>query len=361
MSHIWKVEADNGFILDGLGGLVVKRALIYSSGINGHNTSHLRSIFVSTYGIIFFGTPHIIKGNETVQNINRLFIHFHVKLRIYYFHEGKPAVVNERAQYVVEEESAAPVEQDVERACIQRDHAHMCQFENIHSPGYDLVAEAIQRYAGDAPEKIEADWMHERLDRNMKIDGQIKELIRTNDPNNGQVKDSLDRITRDVTSVIRLPYADAWKYQCHKRLYIVPRQRVRNFVGREEELRQIRSQFLAKPEQTRPQTLVLHALGGQGKSQIALEYCESSREKYTGIFWINASSEALTTQAYAHIAPEFGGAPPTTMGDDEKAVDLVKDYLENWREPWLLVFDNYDNPDKFPRVRRFLPRCKYSP
>lgn len=46
------------FVAHSLGGLVVKRALIHSSEISGTKTEHLRSIFVSTYGILFLGTPH---------------------------------------------------------------------------------------------------------------------------------------------------------------------------------------------------------------------------------------------------------------------------------------------------------------
>ena len=112
------------FVAHSLGGLVVKRALIYSSEIRGNHIQHLRSIFVSTYGILFLGTPHggfdiakwgyklecicgavlphktidaqselissLKSKNETLLNIDRQFIQLSNKFRIYFFHEGRP-------------------------------------------------------------------------------------------------------------------------------------------------------------------------------------------------------------------------------------------------------------------------------
>lgn len=102
---------------------MVKRALIYSSDITGVKTEHLRSIFVSAYGILFLGTPHkgsdiaswgsflewlckavpkkaldtsdqlveALKANsETLQNIDRQFSQMIENFHLYFFHEAKP-------------------------------------------------------------------------------------------------------------------------------------------------------------------------------------------------------------------------------------------------------------------------------
>lgn len=87
-------------------------------------TEHLRSIFVSTYGILFLGTPHkgsnlaawgsrlericgavlpkkvldsspglinaLKSNNETLQNIDRQFMQIMPRYHVYFFHEGKP-------------------------------------------------------------------------------------------------------------------------------------------------------------------------------------------------------------------------------------------------------------------------------
>lgn len=67
--------------------------------------------------------------------------------------------------------------QDVERAVIQADHSHMCKFENDGAPGFDLVAEGIQRYAGEAPAKVALRWDAERAERLAKKKGDIEEIL----------------------------------------------------------------------------------------------------------------------------------------------------------------------------------------
>lgn len=123
------------FIAHSLGGLVVKRALIYSSEIRGTKTEHLRGVFVSTYAILFLGTPHkgsdlakwgsrlericsavmprkivdtnnslvnaLKENNETLQNIDRGFIQIMSKFHIYFFHEAKPTDLKGTLEYVI--------------------------------------------------------------------------------------------------------------------------------------------------------------------------------------------------------------------------------------------------------------------
>ena len=199
------------FVAHSLGGLVVKRALIYSSEIRGNYTEHLRSIFVSTYGILFLGTPHkgsdlakwgsrleaicravmpkravdsndnlvnaLKSNNETLQNIDRQFIQIINRFHVFFFHEGKPTKLPHTYDFIVDEESASPTIQDVERAVIQEDHSHMCKFENDAAPGFDLVAEGIQRYAGESPGVIAKRWEAERTERIADKTAQVEELM----------------------------------------------------------------------------------------------------------------------------------------------------------------------------------------
>lgn len=199
------------FVAHSLGGLVVKRALIYSSEIRGIYTEHLRSIYVSTFGILFLGTPHkgsdvaewgsrlewicsvalpsklvdtqpqlvdaLKKNNETLQNIDRQFIQLMNRFHVYFFHEGKPTNLKGTLKYIVDEVSASPTVQDVERASIQADHSHMCKFESDGAPGFDLVAEGIQRYAGEAPAIISGRWDEEKKARLAQKQAAVEELI----------------------------------------------------------------------------------------------------------------------------------------------------------------------------------------
>ncbi|KAL9136522.1 MAG: hypothetical protein Q9175_002267 [Cornicularia normoerica] len=199
------------FVSHSLGGLVVKRALIYSSEIRGSKTEHLRSIFISTYGILFLGTPHggsdlaewgsrlericgamlptrlvdtqpqlvnALKTNsETLQNIDRQFIQLTSRFHMFFFHEAKPTNLNGALKYIVNEESASPNIQDVERASIQQDHSHMCKFENINAPGFHLVTEGIQRYASQALKIIGSRWILDEDEQKRRKEAEVEELL----------------------------------------------------------------------------------------------------------------------------------------------------------------------------------------
>jgi hypothetical protein len=129
---------------------------------------------------------------------------------------------------------------------------------------------------------------------------------------------------------------------------------VKNFVGREGELEKISSEFRDEPE--RPRILVLHALGGQGKSQIALEYCQGSQKMYQGIFWINSTSQSTRIQSLVSIAQELDNSAIKALGTDEAKVKLVLRTLEHWDHRWLMVFDNCDDPATFSDLEQFIPQ-----
>ena len=149
------------FVTHSLGGLLVKRTLFYSE----LGSERLRSIFVSTYGILFLGTPHtgshsakqdsplkrtlsailprklidtqpqlvdtLKKISEISGDIERRFLPLMSKYQIYTFHEGKPTNLNGTLQYIVNEESASPTVEGVERGSINNDHSHMYKSKTI--------------------------------------------------------------------------------------------------------------------------------------------------------------------------------------------------------------------------------------
>jgi pimeloyl-ACP methyl ester carboxylesterase len=110
------------WVAHSLGGIVTKRALLYSNDVRAHHQEDFRSVFVSTYGIIFLGTPHngsdlafwgrtlqhmsdiivprkffetesvllrtLKKDNETLQSINVHFLDIYQRFRIHMVHEN---------------------------------------------------------------------------------------------------------------------------------------------------------------------------------------------------------------------------------------------------------------------------------
>lgn len=63
------------FVCHSLGGIVVKKALIASNGYNMSHNDDLRSIRVSTYGVVFMGTPHmgsdLAKWGSLIESVAR--------------------------------------------------------------------------------------------------------------------------------------------------------------------------------------------------------------------------------------------------------------------------------------------------
>ena len=52
----------------------------------------------------------------------------------------------------------------------------MCKFENDGAPGFDLVAEGIQRYADEAPDFITGRWEAEKRERGLRGDEVKREM-----------------------------------------------------------------------------------------------------------------------------------------------------------------------------------------
>ena len=117
--------------------------------------------------------------------------------------------------------------------------------------------------------------------------------------------------------------------------------------------------------------VVLHGLGGIGKTQLAIEYVRRHKEKYTGIFWLNANDEDSLRLSFRDIAQQVLKHHPSTSMlasvDLEENLNQVVNAVKAWLEipknmRWLMIFDNYDNPRKTGNpdrsavdVRRFLP------
>jgi ATP/maltotriose-dependent transcriptional regulator MalT len=120
-------------------------------------------------------------------------------------------------------------------------------------------------------------------------------------------------------------------------------------------------------------TVVLHGLGGIGKTQLAVAYAKAHQADYSAIFWLDIKDEDSVKQSYARMAKRISKEYPTASrfggitedGKLDEVVDAIKRWLDHPKNTkWLMVFDNYDNP-KVPgtvdkaavNIRRFLPEA----
>jgi len=91
-----------------------------------------------------------------------------------------------------------------------------------------------------------------------------------------------------------------------------------------------------------------------------MEYCRQRKDgPSSDIFWIDATSENSVTSTFISI---FDLIRTTTdqLHDNNARVAFVRRKFANWPTELLLVFDNYDDPHKFPNIQDYFPPNKLS-
>ncbi|CAI7601945.1 unnamed protein product [Penicillium crustosum] len=405
------------FICHSLGGLIVKRALIYSRSLSSEKTEHLRSVYVSTFGILFLGTPHngsdiakwglllhnicnavlpkkfmeaspqLVKAlrtnNETLQHINSLFVDIMGRFHIYFFHETRSTDVRGTREVIVDEHSAAPYMEGVERAGIEADHSHMCKFDDENAAGYEVVAEAILRYSRQAPSVITERWAEEKKARTQEKKAKAREIYdaRIDDPANRSMPD-LNRTGQSILSLPRAPATEGRNspvsdlgnsellqlshYSTKDApLFVAPPGFHPNatFFGMEKELEVLHSRlFKAKARPEKTMAVLISGVPGSGKTHLARQYVFTQRDCYPGgIFWIDAKSRESTYKCFWEIAQaatliEQKVTVSTEYHETEKYVNAVRLWLQT-RKDWLLIFDGvtFDRDDDINKFREVLP------
>lgn len=159
-----------------------------------------------------------------------------------------------------------------------------------------------------------------------------------------------------------------------------------NFTGRGEILDRLDT--VAKSPFSK--VIVLHGLGGMGKTQIALEYVHSYYEGYSAVFWVDGTSEETANMGfrsvaqrlidhhisisttpqpdYARIAQILGlgsaiGEDGQLISAEEGLTNQILEAVNGWfsrqeNKHWLLVLDNVDDLTSF-NIRDFIPMASH--
>ena len=126
---------------------------------------------------------------------------------------------------------------------------------------------------------------------------------------------------------------------------------IEEFVGREAELSEIQEAFGI--DSSRRRIVILHGLGGIGKTQLAVSYAKQHRDDYPVILWLNGKDEDTLKTSFAGAAQRLYDEHPsssalkailesTTYSDIAKAIIRWLGLRRHNR--WLLIFDNVDDP-----------------
>ncbi|MFK0285019.1 FxSxx-COOH system tetratricopeptide repeat protein [Streptomyces sp. NPDC090499] len=109
-----------------------------------------------------------------------------------------------------------------------------------------------------------------------------------------------------------------------------------DFTGRDATLRQVRQRLTSVNDVA---MLVVHGLGGVGKTQLAVEYAYRYLSKYRFVAFLNAETPDLVTPQFVSLAGELGLAEVSS----DQAIPRVYGNLVD-RRPWLIIFDNAEKP-----------------
>ncbi|KAH6704227.1 hypothetical protein BKA61DRAFT_702991, partial [Leptodontidium sp. MPI-SDFR-AT-0119] len=118
-------------------------------------------------------------------------------------------------------------------------------------------------------------------------------------------------------------------------------------------------------------TVILHCLGGIGKTQLAAAYAKRHKDSYSAIFWLNIKDEDSLKQSFVKVAKQILREHPSALQlsnvDTKENLGDVVDAVKAWlslpnNTRWLMIYDNYDNP-KLPGktdpaavdIRKYLP------
>ncbi|KAI1756124.1 hypothetical protein F4782DRAFT_484821 [Xylaria castorea] len=200
------------WVCHSLGGILVKRALLYSNDLRTSQHEDYRSIYVSTYGMVFLGTPHtgsdiatwgtilqamsdavvprsffqsesvllktLKRDNETLQNINNHFLDVYQRFKILMAHENHKTDLKGTKMLVVDATSAGPQLPGVTYYAIEATHSGMCKFDSKNAPGYRTISTAIREWVLDAPDVIYTRWRVEDDERLARAKHEIEERMK---------------------------------------------------------------------------------------------------------------------------------------------------------------------------------------
>ncbi|KAF2469609.1 tetratricopeptide repeat domain-containing protein, partial [Lindgomyces ingoldianus] len=305
------------FVAHCLGGIIVKSALIHSDAARQRALEEHRSIKMSTYGILFMGTPH--QGGNGVQlgkllvNVASVFVAADDRLmkhldrdsellqqqigqygpiskefvtKFAYEEYKTPTVLGHSIMVVPRASAVVPGEADAEPIAIHADHINMVKFASKEDSGYVTVSGHLQIMVQSAGDVISLRWEEE-----------------------GRVTIARSNFAESFSVPFNLSGASKTNY----------------FVARQEELNDIHKTL---SDSTGRRVVTLYGLGGIGKTQLAIAYAMARRNDYSAIFWLNIKDKVSVKQSYYQIAGRISQEHPSArqlsgITDDSQRDDVV--------------------------------------
>ncbi|KAF8334572.1 P-loop containing nucleoside triphosphate hydrolase protein, partial [Amanita rubescens] len=117
------------------------------------------------------------------------------------------------------------------------------------------------------------------------------------------------------------------------------------FTGQDKYLQKLKDYFTSQQGQRK--IILLHGLGGIGKTQICLKFIEENPDLFSDIFWIDASSEKTVEIVLTQISSTNSTSP-----DGRPSARSALDWISQ-RPNFLMVYDGVD--EHYSVIGNFLP------
>ncbi|KAF8529589.1 hypothetical protein BU17DRAFT_79603 [Hysterangium stoloniferum] len=323
------------FIAHSLGGIILKSALIQANVAHeGHLLPH-KWIHLSTYGIVFLGTPHqgtdmvpkllslcsrpnniLLKHltthseplQEQISSFNAITAHFHMK----FFYETLPTSLPGHSSAIIVPKASAvlPGAVNIEPISMQKDHTGMSKFQSVNDNDYKSVLCTVQDMIKKAPATVYAQWI---------------------------------KFNQQNEDIFQGP------------LYMSKHHSSPRFVGQEKYLTKLTNFFAPENSYRMWNHFLLYGMGGVGKTQICLKFIEklvSNDCHFWRIFWIDSTNAETLKNGFSSIADDFEAKSKGI----EKSPEGVLRWLTATQKKCLLILDNADGMDGV--VKDYLPQCQ---
>ena len=127
------------------------------------------------------------------------------------------------------------------------------------------------------------------------------------------------------------------------------------FVDPDNQLERLQRLLHSQQETALVGNAALHGMGGVGKTQLALAFCEAYRRHYAGVWWFRAEDLLVFEQD----CKAFCSANGLAVAEGEQPHQTINRYLEH-QPRWLLVYDNAEpeyrrEDDSVSHLRPLLP------
>ncbi|CAI4212535.1 unnamed protein product [Parascedosporium putredinis] len=282
------------FVAHSLGGIVVKSALIHSDAARRGALEEHRSVKLSTYGILFMGTPH--QGGNAVQlgklvvNIASIFVN-----------------ADDHLLKHLERESEWLQQQLGQYGPISGDFLTKFAYEEYKTPTILGKSIMVVPFASAVvPGQADAEPI----------------AIHTSHTDMVRYDSKSDRNYRKVSGELRIMMMGALE---------------------------------AIQQRWEKEARVNHARyeGGLGKTQLVAEYAKQHHRDYSAVFWLNARDTISLKHGFLKLAEQIRNEYPLVAyisssvesRDLDEAVSAVKRWLDQPKNSnWLIIFDNYDTP-----------------